>query len=1433
MKQTPKTEGRTPSNSATAPTKRVYSWERFWISRDGIVDLSDGGFLVDPTSPLRRAHPNAPATLTDLGQYRALVLLGEPGIGKSATLEAEATRVSAESIADETVSIHADLRAYSSDTLLHQRVFGSPEFTAWTKSASHLVLHLDSLDEALLRIDSVANLLASELPRYPTSRMSLRIACRTAVWPGGILEPSLNRLWGGNVVGVFELAPLRRRDVVVAAETLGLDAEAFIRELYAANAVPFAIKPLTLNLLLGLFQRDGRLPRSVAELYTRGCLKLCEEANPSRRHARRLGALNPAQRFRVAARLAAATMLANRYAIWTGPEAAGVPEEDIPLSILARAREEGDFPSFDISEDNVREVLDTGLFTSRGGELMGWAHQSYAEFLAAQYLIEKRVSSSNILKILLHPAGGLVPQLASVTAWIASLSQEIRETLIESEPLVLMQGDLSSWSEPDLAALTSSLLIAFEKKNVRDFIPGIANYYAKLAHPQLAAQLRVYITDPAKNVICRRAAIMIAQSCTVGELQPELLKIALDPACDPDLRARAVAALGTCGDETVPPQMLALARGELGPDPLDGIKGHALTILWPKHLSAAELFATITKPNEGHVGAYVMFLTGTLPDSLTIADFPAALEWAASFVAQAGHSGDFHRKSLADSILTRVWLHIDRREIIAPLLQYVFVSLGGSHELMRGTGRREQEQFRTTLKSDATRRQSFLLAVTKRTVERIDIFHLIRAGLLQREDLHWLLTLCPNVTPGGSSINSETLCNMIEMAFDRDDQSHFQALYDAAVKWPPLWNHFKGVFEGVPLDSADAQQLRKTQQMLRELEDRRPPPVTPPPDQRVANLLNQFEAGEWRAWRQLNRELTLTSTSTVYGDDLEYSITRMPGWAGADATTRQRIVNAADQYLAIGETSIKEWIGTTSINLNDLAAYRAFVLLKELEPAAYEQIPVAIWAKWSPAIAAIPKHTGSERPKLHIEVVADALAAAPAEFVNAIRQIMSVERARATADSNAGVLPGTSFFVLRDLDGCWDSDELKQGIFAELCDETNSEDQFRTILEVLLTAGFAQARDYATAILAPDRADAGPRALIAASALAIYCAEAWPAIWARISREPDFARRFFLNLGASYRFQESVFAELTEQQCAEAYVLLLQLFPPSSDPQHRPGQAHFVGPHESLAHMRDGIIPQIVNRGTPAAVSAMRWIVSQLPDLTWLSFHLRDAEQMMRTKTWSPLSPRDVFQLTDSRDRLLVQSADDLCELLMDTLRRYEAELHGEQTPVRSLWDRQGSGNLFRPIEEDGLSDHVSLYLQRELVERAVVANREVEVGRVPGAPVGKRTDIRIDAIKRSTDGAAFDTITAVIETKGCWNKALLTALTSQLYDDYLVRLRAPVGIYLVGWFDKAKWDPEDPRRAATPNSSLQEMQNQLDAQAAAVPAGFKVRAFVLDCHTH
>jgi hypothetical protein len=256
-----------------------------------------------------------------------------------------------------------------------------------------------------------------------------------------------------------------------------------------------------------------------------------------------------------------------------------------------------------------------------------------------------------------------------------------------------------------------------------------------------------------------------------------------------------------------------------------------------------------------------------------------------------------------------------------------------------------------------------------------------------------------------------------------------------------------------------------------------------------------------------------------------------------------------------------------------------------------------------------------------------------------------------------------------------------------------------------------------------------------------------------------------------------------------------------------------------------------VGRGTAEAVSALRWAVSQLPELPWLSFQLREAEQTMRIRTWTPLSVADVRKVTANKDAQLLQVPRDLADTLVESLRRYQVELHGEQTPVRGLWDRQAGGKIFRPVEEDALSDHVKLFLQRDLVQRGIVVNREVEVGRVPGAPVGTRTDIRVQAIRRGPGNKVLDTITAVIETKGCWNSALLTSLKSQLHDDYMTRLGAPVGIYLVGWFDKAKWDPADGRRGATPDISRADAQQQFDSQAAALPQASDVRAVVLNCH--
>ena len=251
----------------------------------------------------------------------------------------------------------------------------------------------------------------------------------------------------------------------------------------------------------------------------------------------------------------------------------------------------------------MREVLDTGSFSSRGEHRLGWAHQGYGEFLAALYLFERRVPAETVLKALLHPVGGLIPQLSGVAAWAASLSSGLRATLTADEPVALLKGDLSGWRADDKAALVKSLLNAVESKRVVNSPYSNAEAYAKLNHPGLAAELRPFINDGQRSINTRRLALLIAEKCRLTKLQPELLQMALDAADHSQVRAGAVSALIYCGDASVPALLRPLAAGLGGPDPQDDIKGNTLDLLWPDHITAAELFALLTPTADNYLGA--------------------------------------------------------------------------------------------------------------------------------------------------------------------------------------------------------------------------------------------------------------------------------------------------------------------------------------------------------------------------------------------------------------------------------------------------------------------------------------------------------------------------------------------------------------------------------------------------------------------------------------------------------------------------------------------------------------------------------------------------------------------------------------------------------------------------------------------------------------
>lgn len=201
-----------------------YEWKRFWYPRDSHLELLNGGYVYKPDNEIGRLVNTNLVSLKSLLSVPCLILLGEPGIGK--THELQLLRTIAGNHHSE-ASIWFDLSGYQTDTMLCEELFKSSEFQSWLAGTHRLHLFLDSLDEGLLTLTVLAKLLIRNLQKYPLQRLSLRITCRVADWPISF-EEDLKRLWDEENVGVYQLAALRREDVFQAATVHDIPAETFL-----------------------------------------------------------------------------------------------------------------------------------------------------------------------------------------------------------------------------------------------------------------------------------------------------------------------------------------------------------------------------------------------------------------------------------------------------------------------------------------------------------------------------------------------------------------------------------------------------------------------------------------------------------------------------------------------------------------------------------------------------------------------------------------------------------------------------------------------------------------------------------------------------------------------------------------------------------------------------------------------------------------------------------------------------------------------------------------------------------------------------------------------------------------------------------------------------------------------------------------------------
>jgi hypothetical protein len=1380
-----------------------HDWRRYWSKWDGIPSGPTSGFLPQMDSAHRLLTGFAPRTSEELRNVPCLVLVGEPGIGKSTEVEVEKCRIVAKG---HTVAL-CDLKEFSSADEIEEAIFAEP-----LSADDPTTVFLDSIDEGRNAIDNLLAPLQRMLRRRladgnALAGIRLRITCRSQEWPKP-LGDELRTIFGEQGVGFWHLCPLQRSDAVIAAQSQGLDPESFLNQIAAARAEPLAAKPVTLELLLRISKTEGRLPSEQAEVYRRGLAALCLDPNKWRLAEGKeahIGRLGKRERLAIARRIAALSIICQRPFInrHETPDLTDSVTLSLDELCASPAREpvEGDDRPFDIRD--VKEVLDCGLFRGAEDGRITWAHLTYGEFLAADYLAKHGLDHDQIDNMVKSPGESRVaPQMREVSAWLSALVPQYGAGLLDENPDVLLRSDVIVTDDASRLRLAASYLQKIDRSEIE--YRGTNEFLPRLAGHGLAKVLRPYLAELDWNEDARLAAIEMAGACRCQEAEVDLIVLALDSSQPAWLRRRAVRQIplvNACFDKPVLQPLLGEADDEL--------RGAAIDLLWPGHISTAEMLSAVKPPRTRTFGLYNIFIQERLVRDLPRSDLPVALRWMADLIrshpepnyetAEHFDSERFDELAVLSQNLYRRGVSEGKHDGTLWELVSLADALVQNHQ-WRHYPTFHGNDYRISWEEESVR-QDFARELLRRRAQSPNLFYeLCELNAIRPTDLDWLLNWLDN------EANSELRRAVAEISartFDIYNHAQYEAIFAAADRHVEFAEYKAIIHPYIELDSPLAGFLREEAARQNRPPNRRPAPSAEELRKEAELCLQSIEQGDASFWWRLAWCLSCDleqGHSRLYDTDMQSWV----GWQCLSAQDRAKSIDAAWRYILNAEMPLDEWWATPGAgDYRAVFGHLALDYFIKTDPLRLQALPHAVWERWAPVLLSFV----TNNPE--VEARGSKLAALCHAAVPDIMVARVGERLRMLVSNGAHHVQ-----VRKVLKGIWD--EPIAAVVAEIVespeiDELSLDEGIILLLEHGHPSGEALLRN------AIEGKETGTRRCpILAAGIRQDHGRRWHEIWPVLKSDSTLARQV-LARDVDGNFLGEMTA-LSAQDLADLYLSLRVVTPPDQlGPQ-------YVSPRSPPPWFLPSIINHLISSGSEEGCGALAQIRDSGPDTEWASRAIIQCREILRLRNWQAPSPSGLLKMMEDTDRRFVRDGDDLLELLMASLSRYQQAL-----PIEDLWNTRP---CHTPKSEKALSDHVIRHLRQDLLGRALLANREVEIETLGGGAEIERVDILVEAFIL---GRKDDVVRAVIEVKGCWNKDLLTSMETQLSDRYLTDNGIGHGIYLVGWFLCPLWREPDSGRAAMAKGwrlDLDGAKRRFEQQAAELSShGRRITAFVLNAH--
>jgi len=898
------------------------------------------------------------------------------------------------------------------------------------------------------------------------------------------------------------------------------------------------------------------------------------------------------------------------------------------------------------------------------------------------------------------------------------------------------------------ASLVQALFAMYEFGKLFEPTWGDFYHYKKLKHPDIGDQLRSFIMDKSKSFRTRRLAIDIAEECICAELQDELASIALSPEEILPMREQAAHAVVKLGDNKTKLRLKPLASGMAGDDPNDELKACGLNAIWPDNISASELFGLITpQKQENYIGQYWDFLEVAIVRNLKLKDIPVALDWVVRSTNIHGYANPY--KSLMDQIMLLGWNNLGRPGILKPFAQAVMSRISNYHEIFsrsyttsRLSGNPQPVEI---IEKENDKRHNLvleILAISSQSSFDPNLLMFSRTPLIFREDFDWLIESYSELK---DTAQKTVIAGWLNRISDVNSSEQIEILYMLYESDPIFKQLFSGWFEPVELNSERASRMKEFY-LATQKEEQPHPMLVPPLAERLRGRLEKSEQGDMNSWWVLNHDMTINEAELRYGNEYEQDITELPGWNISDTGIRERIIAVAKRYIYDGEPTNKKWLGK-NINFRPaMAGYRALRLILLENPEEITNLDSSIWQKWAAIILAFPIPSTEKANNIDSDLLKMAYSSAPDEIKKTLARLIKQKNQK---DDLLDI-------TLNRINCIWD-EKIEDLLLKKIKSGKLKPNLFRSILGSLLNHHSHPTQAYGIRKLKyfyPHSTRFDEDNIVALIQLfLLYSNELnWDVIWTVLLGDEQLANNVFTGIANQYRGPANMFSSLTFGQLADLYMYMANHYPPNTDRIDEPNGdgLHEVNSRELIGEWRDSILSFMVNSGSPEACAALRGLAVLFPQYEYIKRRLFEAEDIMRQKTWIPLREDELLNLFLVPKTVLIESGQQLLEVIIHSLDNLNIRFHGETPAAIFLWNELGN-KLYRPKDENRLSDYVKMHLESELQERGVIVNREVEIRRGDGSQ-GERTDIHVDAVRNHLANDGYDKITVIIETKGCWH---------------------------------------------------------------------------------